>query len=69
MWATRKKFLIRVVFGFLSAIGCLCVTAMAQVRWKHLSSANGDLPVPAKSGGQPSSLVLDINKDGRNDLS
>jgi len=68
MWATRKKFFIRVVFSFLSAIGCLCVAATAQVRWKHLSSANGELPVPAKSNGQPASLVLDINKDGKNDF-
>ncbi|MHC4538235.1 MAG: FG-GAP repeat domain-containing protein [Planctomycetota bacterium] len=68
MWATRKRFLIRAVLGSLPVIGCLCVPATAQVRWKHLSSAKGDLPAPAKSSGQPSSLVLDINKDGRNDF-
>jgi hypothetical protein len=36
--------------------------------WTHLSSENGDLPVPGTSVQQTSCLVLDIDKDGLNDI-
>ena len=39
-----------------------------QISWTHLSTANGDLDVPSGSTEQTASLVLDINKDGLNDL-
>lgn len=37
--------------------------AAAQIRWTHLSSANGDLPIPAGSHQQTGSLVADIDGD------
>jgi hypothetical protein len=36
--------------------------------WKHLSSASGDLPVPAGGKEQTSLLVFDVDRDGRNDI-
>lgn len=36
--------------------------------WKHLSSANGDLPAPNGGKNQTSLLVLDVDRDGRNDI-
>ena len=39
-----------------------------QTRWKHLSSANGDLPVPSESTEQTGAVVADLDKDGVNDF-
>lgn len=39
-----------------------------QIDWVHLSSANGDLPVPSQSDQQTSCAVFDIDKDGINDF-
>ena len=38
------------------------------ISWTHLSTANGDLDPPSASQQQTSALVLDIDKDGLNDL-
>jgi len=46
---------------------CICAPA-AGVKWKHLSSANGDLPVPNPGREQTATLVCDIDKDGVNDF-
>ncbi|MCB0634042.1 MAG: VCBS repeat-containing protein, partial [Lewinella sp.] len=35
---------------------------------KHLSTANGDLPMPNGGNQQTASLVVDVNKDGVNDI-
>jgi hypothetical protein len=40
----------------------------APVKWKHLSSKSGDLPVPPGSDQQTSCLILDADRDGRNDF-
>jgi len=37
-------------------------------QWKHLSSKTGDLPVPNGGKEQTACLVLDVNKDGLNDI-
>jgi hypothetical protein len=37
-------------------------------RWIHLSSRSGDLPPPGTSTQQTACLVLDIDKDGLNDI-
>ncbi len=37
-------------------------------KWKHLSSATGDLPVPGPSTEQTGALVADLDKDGTNDF-
>lgn len=39
-----------------------------NVKWKHLSTVNGDLPIPNSGKQQTSSIVLDIDKDGVNDF-
>ena len=38
------------------------------VVWKHLSTRNGDLPVPNSGTQQTSATVFDIDKDGANDF-
>ncbi|OHB64095.1 MAG: hypothetical protein A2Y76_06290 [Planctomycetes bacterium RBG_13_60_9] len=44
----------------------LCGAALAgQIKWRHLSSVNGDLPAPNSGNQQTASLVCDIDKDGR----
>ena len=40
----------------------------AEVTWTHLSSKNGDLPVPGESTQQTGNLVADLDKDGTNDF-
>ena len=36
-----------------------------EVRWRHLSSAAGDLPVPGTSTQQTSAVVVDLDRDGQ----
>ena len=38
------------------------------LRWLHLSSRHGDLPVPTTSRQQTAAVVADLDKDGRNDF-
>jgi hypothetical protein len=67
----RNPILVsRRVFGIMAAIagGCVFVAHGAEVKWRHLSSKNGDLPVPNEGKEQTSSIVLDIDKDGTNDF-
>ena len=40
----------------------------AGLRWLHLSSRNGDLPVPTASLQQTAAVIADLDKDGRNDF-
>jgi VCBS repeat protein len=57
---------------FMRALWILMVAAMtsgaAELQWKHLSSATGDLPVPGTSTEQTGALVADLDKDGTNDF-
>jgi hypothetical protein len=58
---------------FLAAIAAFCATASlsslaAEIQWQHLTSKNGDLPVPGSSKQQTGSVVADLDKDGRNDF-
>lgn len=46
-------------FGLVQASG---------LRWQHLSSRHGDLPVPGESTQQTGALVADLDKDGLNDF-
>jgi len=39
-----------------------------SIRWKHLSTINGDIATPNAGDQQTSSLVLDIDKNGINDF-
>ncbi len=40
----------------------------AEIQWQHLTSKNGDLPVPGPSTEQTGALVGDLDKDGLNDF-
>ena len=69
-----------IIFFTLALAACLGIQAASPVddltvqdsstslSWTHLSTANGDLDPPSDSTQQTASLVLDINKDGLNDL-
>src|SRR5687768_2828932 len=56
----------------LSCLWQLAVHAAAPTgpfpTWKHLSSAKEDLPKPNGGKNQTSLLVLDIDRDGANDI-
>jgi hypothetical protein len=54
----------RAIFLCLSLLCC----SAAEVRWKHLSTATGDLPLPGLSTEQTGALVADLDKDGTNDF-
>ncbi len=64
---TTRDLSVAAVTLILTSLLCNCTPA-AAVRWKHLSSANGDLPVPNPGREQTASLVCDIDKDGINDF-
>lgn len=69
----RKPVLIAVVGIALGATlaGAMAIQARSghrAIRWVHLSTQNGDLPVPNAGAQQTASLVLDIDKDGVNDF-
>ncbi|HVX67267.1 MAG TPA: VCBS repeat-containing protein [Bryobacteraceae bacterium] len=54
---------------FLGLTGLLMwAQPRGQVNWKHLSTANGDLPVPNQGNEQTSAAVFDIDGDGVNDF-
>src|SRR5579871_3296201 len=59
------RFLIPVVVG-LTATTAAC--RAADIQWQHLSSKNGDLPVPGPSKQQTGAVVADLDKDGLNDF-
>jgi VCBS repeat protein len=40
----------------------------AEIKWTHLSSTNGALPVPGKSTQQTGAVVSDLDRDGVNDF-
>jgi hypothetical protein len=59
-------------------IGCLLLCSLwanivfgqarRNIKWKHLSTVNGDLAVPNAGRQQTSTIVCDIDKDGVNDF-
>jgi hypothetical protein len=49
-------------------IALLAAAPVAEYKWKHLSSANGDLPAPNKGTEQTSLTVADFDRDGLNDF-
>ena len=36
----------------------------ADIKWQHVTSKNGDLPVPGESTQQTGNLIADFDKDG-----
>lgn len=65
----NKRPLARLIKVSIPALlACACLAQGADVKWRHLSTKNGDLPVPNEGTQQTSSIVLDIDKDGTNDF-
>ncbi len=74
-----KPLILFIIFGLFIAAGsgiwgnedsdalALETNAAAPV-WTHLTSENGDIDPPSESTQQTASLILDIDKDGLNDL-
>jgi hypothetical protein len=50
------------------AAGRLADAGDIPIRWQHLTSRNGDLPVPGSSTQQTGALVADLDRDGLNDF-
>ncbi len=44
------------------------MSAVDNVSWRHISSADGELPAPANSTQQVLTLILDVDRDGLNDF-
>src|SRR4051812_49924297 len=64
--ATCAFCVVAVAFGV-----CVLVATDARAadpQWRHLSSKNGDLPVPGESTQQTGAVVADLDKDGVNDF-
>jgi len=53
---------------FLTLLLLCSAAASGRVSWMHLSSARGELPVPPAEMEPTASLVLDIDKDGDEDI-
>jgi hypothetical protein len=56
------------LLAFLWFVAALLPARGADPKWKHLSSATGDLPVPGPSTEQTGALVADLDRDGTNDF-
>ena len=56
------------IAGLIATLGGSPRSPEAALKWKHLSTKTGDLPVPNAGAQQTASLVLDIDKDGVNDF-
>ncbi len=64
---TTLKRLVSLALAFLLVAACRA-EAGDRPTWTHLSSKAGDLPSPGTSIQQTACLVLDVDKDGRNDI-
>jgi hypothetical protein len=56
------------LFYFACLAFTLCSSFAGEVRWYHLSSAKGDLPLPGESTEQTAAIVADLDKNGINDF-
>jgi hypothetical protein len=54
--------------SWLLLFACLALAAPVTVRWRHVSSATGDIPAPDAAPEPTASLILDMDKDGRQDF-
>lgn len=58
----RARLLFAVLLGLSNA------GTAAELHWKHLSTATGDLPLPGPSTEQTGAVVADLDQDGTNDF-
>jgi len=59
MWLSRQP---------LSGTTAHALAAKQEPGWQHLSTADGDLPMPSGSPQQVLTLIVDVDRDGRNDF-
>jgi len=60
----QKRMRLILLAPIFLALNC----AAADLQWKHLSSATGDLPLPGTSPEQTGAVVADFDNDGTNDF-
>jgi hypothetical protein len=69
--SNRRVIVTLLVFG-AAVLGrtpvLVSAAGVSMPTWKHLSSATGELPTPNGGKEQTACLVLDIDRDGRNDI-
>lgn len=63
MKLNRQRLPLLCALGLVAPLACA-----AEIRWQHLSSTTGDLPVPGKSQQQTACVVFDADQDGVNDF-
>jgi len=56
------------IIVFLLPAPLTCGAGPLLLKWRHLSSTQGDLPAPNSGGQQTASLVLDVDRDGRPEI-
>src|SRR5882672_3239255 len=65
---SKSKIRRRAAICLWLFIGPVTSLPAAEPKWVHLTSKNGDLPVPGESTQQTGALVADFDKDGLNDF-
>lgn len=65
MWP-RLRGWIGLALACLAAVGA--GAKAGELRWEHLSSSSGALPVPGESTEQTAAIVCDLDRDGLNDF-
>ncbi len=65
---TMPKLISAAVAAALAALVLWAAGSAPEYRWKHLSSATGDLPAPNAGKEQTSATVADFDNDGVNDF-
>ncbi len=65
----RKNLIVPVcLFSLLSIPVDGLAKETTRIKWRHLSTVNGDLPVPNAGKQQTASIVFDVDQDGVNDF-
>lgn len=54
--------------SWLLCLVAAAATFSAEPKWRHLSTANGDLPLPGEALEQTGAIVADFDHDGKNDF-
>ncbi len=61
------------VVGLVLLLACSALSNQSHaqeslIEWQHLSTEDGQLPIPGQATQQTASLILDIDRDGNNDF-
>ena len=64
-----KMLIVSILIAVITLITfCFAFQKRDTISFRHLSTVNGDLPIPNDGKQQTSSIVCDIDKDGINDF-